>query len=61
MINIINKLFYSNYNEKLKTLFFEYKYIISNTASTSYYFVFSTQIAVSIAIGGFNCKFIRIG
>jgi hypothetical protein len=38
----------------------QYKYILSVAAATNYYFVFNPSIAGSIAIGGFNGKFIRI-
>jgi hypothetical protein len=38
----------------------QYTYILSNVAATNYYFVFNPSIAGSIAIGGFNGKFIRI-
>ena len=38
----------------------QYKYILSVAAATNYYFVFNPSIAGTIAIGGFNGKFIRI-
>ena len=39
----------------------QYKHYLSVATATNYYFVFNPSIAGSIAIGGFNGKFIRIG